>query len=149
MPGPGGGPRGGGGPGRYGGGPRGGIRGPPMAPPPPAARAGMFFGGPGLRGGGGRPRGPMGTSCCCWVWLCAVTFVVLASVGVTLIEALDRCTESTDQDDEEMVSGDASFITSIMAFALSDFGWFCCCVCREGGEARCSDGVLRGRGIGT
>lgn len=75
-----------------------------MPRPPPAP--GMFFGGPGLRGGGGRPRGPMGTSCCCWVSLCAVAFVVLASVGIMLIESLDNCTsvsESTDQDDE-MVS---------------------------------------------
>lgn len=70
--------------------------------PPPAP--GRFFGGPGLRGGG-RPRGPAGTSCCCWVWLCAVAFVVLASVGITLIETLDRCTteESIDRDDDETV----------------------------------------------
>lgn len=71
--------------------------------PPPAA--GMFFGGPGLRGGG-RSRGPMGTSCCCWVWLCAVAFVVLVSMGITLIETLDGCTtsDSADLDDEEVVS---------------------------------------------
>lgn len=108
MPGPGGGGWGGGergGPG--GGGPGGGgFRG-PGAP----ANPGLFFGGPGLgpefgRHGGGRPGGPMGTSCCCWALLCTIAFVVLLSAGVALIETADECSgdsSSIGRDDDGTV----------------------------------------------
>eukprot|EP00752_Nemacystus_decipiens_P002275 g2156.t1 len=121
MPGPGGRRAG---PGGYGGGPRGG-RGPP---PPPAP--GMFFGGPGLRPGGGRPRGPRGTSCCCWVWLCAIAFVVLASLGITLIESLENCTaESTDQDDDETAQSTCYEYEVVWAAGMGVLALCCCCCC--------------------
>ncbi|CAM9092217.1 unnamed protein product [Scytosiphon promiscuus] len=99
------------GPGRGGrgrGGHRVGFRHAPLPPPPP--RPGLFFGGPGLgpayrRRGGGRPCGPRGVSCCCWVWMCLIGFVVVSSLGITLIDLVAGCNSSTTAGSDEE-SGD-------------------------------------------
>ncbi|CAM9824306.1 unnamed protein product [Pylaiella littoralis] len=139
MPGPGGGGWGGGergGPG--GGGPGGGgFRG-PGAP----ANPGLFFGGPGLgpefgRHGGGRPGGPMGTSCCCWALLCTIAFVVLLSAGVALIETADECSgdsSSIGRDDDGTDLSTCYGYMAALAVGLGMLALCCCCCCMRPSE---------------
>ena len=43
--------------------------------------------------------GPMGGPWCCWPFLCVLVFVVVASVGISLIQTLVDC--STEYDGNE------------------------------------------------
>lgn len=115
MPGPGGGGRGGpGGRGGFGHGGRGGYGGPGFrggpggfrgGPPPPP---GLFFGGPGLRPGygrGGPPPGPCGGPWCCWPLMCIFIYVIIASIGITLIQELDSCVSDAEEEGETVSWG--------------------------------------------
>eukprot|EP00903_Cladosiphon_okamuranus_P010217 g9676.t1 len=68
---------------------------------------------------GSRRRGPKGTSCCCWLWLCFVAFVALAAVGITLNEELDIA----DMAQSTCYEIDAVIVAVLGVLAL------CCCYC--------------------
>ncbi|CAB1106895.1 unnamed protein product [Ectocarpus sp. CCAP 1310/34] len=127
--------------GRGGGGARGhrapgGFRGGAPRPPPPRppAPAGQFFGGPGVRarygGGHGGTRGPLGTTCCCWVVLCTAAFVIVVTVGIMLIESLEECSTSTsDSENSNCIAYEVGLAVGAGVVVLC-----CCCCCMRPSE---------------
>lgn len=47
-------------------------------------------------GYGGMRPGPMGGPWCCWPFLCVLIFVIVCSVGISLIQSLMNCSTEYD-----------------------------------------------------
>ncbi|CAM9875664.1 unnamed protein product [Laminaria digitata] len=86
----------------------------------------------------------MGGPWCCWPFLCVVIFVIVATVGITLIQTLESCSTDTYDNDRNTSQSSCTEYEAVYAVGVGILILCCCCFLirpREG-EYQAQDGSL-------